>query len=375
VSAEEGILSMGSLVRLSLPGFDPVRGVVPEPTYGTQLQTQSISLAHQLRMVPTAAKLNPGIRPEVRVSNTWLQRDFVYPDGGSVRLRRPELGFDGWAYGSLDPDTQLGLRNSPPLYGLGLLERISDEDLLAAADPDDVDGDGISGRPNLVWDPERRRTVVGRFGLKANQATLRSQVAAALRDDLGITNPVFAEEVCTAAQPECLAAPDGRGRDGVEIANQPFEAMMSFARSIGVPTRRKAEHPMVLAGRERFYAAGCQDCHRPSFVTVEDRDQPHLSRQEIWPYTDLLLHDLGEDLADGRSDYQATGSEWRTPPLWGVGLARAVLRETGFLHDGRARTVEEAILWHGGEARESRDRFVRLDERQRRQLLSFVRSL
>lgn len=374
--SEDGRLPRSSLVRLSLSGFDQVLGVVPEPTYGTQLQVQSVALAHQLRGVRGVAEaLDTRIPAEGAARVIWTKERFVYPDGRTVELRKPEVALEGLAYGALHPETRIGLRHAPPLHGLGLLDLIPEADLRALADPADEDGDGISGRPNQVWDPEANETRWGRFGHKANQPSLRVQVAAALRDDMGITNPVFPTQVCTEAQPACQSAPHGNGEDGYEISDALLTVMLDFATSIGVPERRKPDHPMVRAGRELFFRAGCQDCHTPRFVTGRDPSRPYLSEQEIWPYSDLLLHDMGEGLADGRSDHLASGSEWRTPPLWSVGLARAVNAETGFLHDGRARSVEEAILWHGGEARTSRDRFIELNAEDRRRLIAFVRSL
>lgn len=376
VAAEDGPLSRATVVRLSLPGFDRILGVVPEPTYGAQLQVQSTDLAHQLRAVFAGQEVAASaILPEGTAGARWVKTPFTYPDGRSVVLRRPELTIEGLGYGPLDNHVQIGLRHTPPLFGVGLLERIPEADLLVAADPDDRDGDGISGRPNRAWDPEREALRLGRFGLKANQPSLRVQVAAALRDDQGITNPIFPHEVCTEAQPECGRAPSGAGEDGYEISAALLSVLLDFVESIGVPARRKPDDPVVRRGREGFYRAGCPACHVPRFVTGLDATRPHLSRQEIWPYTDLLLHDMGEDLADGRADYLASGSEWRTPPLWGVGLARSISQETGLLHDGRARTVEEAILWHGGEARPSKERFLSMSREDRESLLAFVRSL
>lgn len=376
VGTDDGPLSIATLVRLSLPGFEPELGVVPEPNYGTQLQEQSIALAHQLRAVPGAAQaVPPKIPPEGSASVTWLSKTHVYPDGNEVELRRPRVVLDNLAYGELAPNTQVGLRHAPPLHGLGLLALVDQAHIDRLADPEDRNRDGISGRANQVWDPVSKTTRPGRFGLKANQPSLRVQVAAALHGDLGITSTVFPALPCTATQLECRRAPHGAPANGPEIPDDLLSLIADFTRSIGVPVRRKADHPLVRRGRTLFHETGCANCHTPSFVTQVDSRYDHLSGQEIWPYTDLLLHDMGEELADGRSDFLATGSEWRTPPLWGIGLARAVHPETGFLHDGRARTVEEAVLWHDGEARHSRDRFSHLPVDDRRALLAFVRSL
>jgi len=372
----DGPLSIATLVRLSVPGSDPIQGVVPEPTYGSQLQEQSIELGHQLRKVSDAAAALPSTIPrEGGARVEWVEEPFCYPDGSTVRLRRPKVELVDLGYGDLAPDAMLGLRHAPAIHGLGLLDAIEQADIDQLADPDDRNADGISGRVNRVWDPELEETRPGRFGLKANQATLKAQVAAALHGDMGITSSLFSALPCTEAQPGCRRAPHGAPDMGPEVADPLLDLIVDFNRSIGVPMRRKEDDPMVLRGRELFYEIGCQSCHTPSFVTGVDPRYPHLSSQEIWPYTDLLLHDMGEGLADGRTDFLASGSEWRTPPLWGVGLARAVDADVGLLHDGRARNVEEAVLWHGGEAQGAKERFVELPEESRSALLAFVRSL
>jgi len=258
---------------------------------------------------------------------------------------------------------------------MGLLELIAIEDLERLADPEDADGNGISGRLNRVWDPAQQRERPGRFGWKANQPSVRVQVAAAFNGDMGITSPVYPGQPCTSEQKACLAEPTGNDADGFELPEDLLDLVVFFNMSIGVIERRKHNHEMVLRGRELFLTAGCADCHTPHYVTGADPKYPHLSEQDIWPYTDLLLHDMGAALADGREDFLATGSEWRTPPLWGVGLARAMGEHVGLLHDGRARSVEEAILWHAGEAVPSRERFAAFDADGRRALVAFVRSL
>jgi CxxC motif-containing protein (DUF1111 family) len=204
---------------------------------------------------------------------------------------------------------------------------------------------------------------------------VRAQVAAAFVSDMGITSPLFPAQPCTDAQTRCLEVPHGNDQTGHEISAELLELVAFFNASIGVPDRRAPEDPRVVRGGELFAAVGCGGCHAPHFVTDDDPRYPHLSRQAIAPYTDLLLHDLGEALSDGREAFEASGSEWRTAPLWGVGLALEVDDGAGFLHDARARSVEEAILWHGGEAVRSRDGFAALDVADREAVLAFVRSL
>ena len=367
---------LASLVRLSLPGRGPHGEPLPEPTYGTQLQPQSTSLSHQLRGHPGVdAGKDRGPAPEARTFIRWTAVPFQYPDGNTVQLRSPALEVQELGYGPLHPDTKKGIRHAPSLAGVGLLELVDQADIERRADPEDEDGDGISGRVNRVWDPESGVERPGRFGLKANQPSVRVQVAGAFSGDMGITSPVFPQQPCTERQPRCQAARHGDDADGFEITEQLLQLVVFFNMSIAVPERRKPSHPKVVRGAELFAQTGCASCHTPHYVTGTNPAYPHLSNQDIWPYTDLLLHDMGADLADGRQDYLATGSEWRTPPLWGVGLARAMHDDVGFLHDGRARSIEEAIVWHDGEARSSRDRFAALGQSDRLALVAFVRSL
>ena len=367
---------LATLVRLSRPGRGPQGEPVPDPVYGAQLQPQSTSLSHQLRGHAGAdAYGEDGAPPEASVRVSWATRSFAYPDGSTVELRSPTLALDDFGYGAMQADTRATLRHTPSLAGVGLLELIEQTAIDALSDPDDRDGDGISGRVNQVWDPEAKAVRPGRFGLKANQPSVRVQVAGALSGDMGLTTPVFPEQPCTAKQPRCLAAPHGDDEDGFEVGESLLSSMVFFTMSIGVPARRMPENPMVLRGQALFGDVGCADCHTPHFKTGSDPAFPHLSAQDIWPYSDLLVHDMGKDLADGREDFEASGREWRTAPLWGAGLARAMHERVGFLHDGRARTIEEAIVWHDGEARASRDRFAALKPEDRRALVAFVRSL
>ncbi len=368
--------SIATLVRLSRPGQGPHNEPVPDPVYGTQLQPQSTSLSHQLRgRAGAESYADQGVAIEADVHISWVRESFVYPDGSRIGLQAPKLGFSQWGYGPLGTDTRASLRHTPSLAGVGLLDLIAQADLDRLADPEDRDGDGISGRGNRVWDPETETMRPGRFGLKANQPSVRVQVAGALSGDMGLSSPVFPMQPCTSLQPRCLAAPTGNDADGFEVPESMLASMVFFTMSIGVPQRRAAEDPMVLRGQALFDAAGCDDCHTPRHVTAADERYPHLSEQDIWPYSDLLLHDMGPQLADGREDFLATGQEWRTPPLWGVGLARAMHAPVGLLHDGRARTIEEAIVWHDGEARASRARFAELAVEDRRAVVAFVRSL
>ncbi|MEM6423394.1 MAG: di-heme oxidoredictase family protein, partial [Pseudomonadota bacterium] len=240
---------------------------------------------------------------------------------------------------------------------------------------DDADGDGISGRPSVVWSREFRRPMLGRFGLKATMPTLKEQSAVAFWGDIGLSTPLVAANwgECTKAQDRCRRAP--HGGDPVEVSAEALDSVTFFARNVAVPARRDRNDPQVLAGKRVFHHTGCAACHVPKFVTHRLEDQPEQSFQLIWPYTDLLLHDMGEGLADHRPDGVATGREWRTPPLWGIGRTAEVSGHSFFLHDGRARSLLEAVLWHGGEAQLARDRVVEMPKADRDALIRFLESL
>lgn len=369
-----------AFVRVSLPAgdqtIDPAIGVIPEPVYGDQLQGQSIALLHQVRQAtPEEITAAGDVAPEAYVYINWTTHTYTYPDKHQTELRKPSLDIRNLGYGPLHKDTLFSLRNAPSIHGMGLLERIAQSDIDAFADPDDSNHDGISGRVNMVWDAVSGQTVPGRFGLKANRPNMEMVVASAFANDVGISNPLFPRQPCSSAQVTCLKQANGNNEDGFELPAHLLALVTGFSRNLAVPQRRNADDADVLAGREWFYASGCAACHRPHYKTLDDAQSPHLSGQDIWPYTDLLLHDMGSELADNRPDFAASGQEWRTPPLWGVGLLPQINGSNNLLHDGRARSVEEAILWHGGEAAMARQAFVELNKEQRTALVRFVESL
>ena len=336
---------------------------VPDPVYGGQLQNFSVQ----------------GLRAEGEMTVTYTVRPVVLADGETVTLRAPVYGVAGLAYGPLSTETMLSPRVAAPVIGMGLLEAIPGEDILAGEDPDDRDGDGISGRANRVWSDGHNRAMLGRFGWKAGQPTVAQQAAAAFRGDVGIGTPLYPAPWgdCTQTQPDCRAAPHGDrpGPRGVEADATMMDLLVFYTRNLGVPARRKIDDPQVLRGKRLFYMANCTGCHRPKFVTRRDSIGREQSFQLIWPYTDLLLHDMGPGLADSRPEGRATGREWRTAPLWGIGLTRTVSGHTLFLHDGRARSLLEAILWHGGEAEAAKQRVVKMTREERRALIAFLESL
>ncbi|MCQ2997863.1 c-type cytochrome [Pseudomonas syringae] len=363
---QDDVNAVSMLVRLSIPD-DPAQaelikknGVLPEPVYGGQLQDMAV----------------PGVEPEGRVRIEYEPMPVRFRDGTVVELRKPTLSITHLGYGPMHPETRASVRIAPPMIGLGLLEAIPDTAILANADPDDKDGDGISGRPNWVWDDEQQTVVMGRFGWKAGQPNLNQQNVHAFSGDMGLTTSLRNFDDCTPTQTDCLAAPNGNGPDGEpEVSDNILRLVLFYSRNLGVPARRNIENPQVLAGKNLFYEAGCQQCHTPQFKTRHDAAEPELANQVIRPYSDLLLHDMGAELADNRTEFQATGREWRTPPLWGIGLAQTVSGHARFLHDGRARDLLEAVLWHGGEAQAAQRQVLAFDAEQRAALLAFLNSL
>lgn len=337
-----GLRSLG-LVRISDPEGTPAvpGGNPPVQGLGNQIQDHATF----------------GFEPEAEVMLEWEEIAGEYPDGAAYSLRRPVLTIilaNGEPLGS---DIQTSMRLPPPVIGLGLLEAISDETLLDMADPYDEDGDGISGRPNMVWNSITSATAIGRFGHKASVPNLRLQAANAYLEDMGVSSP------------------ERPGDDAVpEIDEETLELTTFYTQTLAVPLRLDTDDPDVERGEGTFYDLGCNLCHR-SIVETGEHAIPELSNQVIQPFTDLLLHDMGEGLADNRPDFQATGREWRTPPLWAIGLTERVLGVQNFLHDGRARTLEEAILWHDGEAKNSKDGFMNLPEKDRERLIKFLNSL
>ncbi|MBI6855706.1 c-type cytochrome [Pseudomonas cichorii] len=358
--------AVSMLVRLSIPdsaAYAEVikrNGVVPEPTYGGQLQDMSI----------------PGVAPEGKVRVEYDPLTLRFRDGTTVELRQPTLRITQLGYGPMHPYTHASARIAPPMIGLGLLEAIPEAAILANADSDDKNDNGISGRPNWVWDDVQQKVVMGRFGWKAGQPTLNQQNAHAFSGDMGLTTRLKPVDDCTQAQTDCRDAPNGNGPDGEpEVSDNILRLVEFYTRNLAVPARRNVDDPQVLAGKNLFFKAGCQQCHTPQFTTRADAAEPELANQVIRPYSDLLLHDMGEGLADNRTEFQANGREWRTPPLWGLGLTQTVNGHTQFLHDGRARNVMEAILWHGGEAQAAQRQVLAFDADQRAALLAFLNSL
>ncbi len=341
------------LLRLSVPGRDAWGGALPHPAYGEQFNEEAI----------------PGVPPEGRAVVEWEVSTVELGDGERVELRRPRIGFTELGYGPMG-EVMVSARVAPPVFGLGLLEAVPIDTLEALAAEDKADG--VRGRINRVHDVAGNRLVAGRFGLKANMPDLRQQIAAAMAGDLGMTSTLFPQQNCTAAQTACAAAADG-GQP--ELSNIQLDDLEFYFAHLAVPARRTSDTPAARHGEALFAASGCALCHRPQLDTGTHPRFTRLSQQRIEPYTDLLVHDMGEGLADDRPDFEAGGREWRTPPLWGIGLSARVNDVGQYLHDGRARTLVEAILWHGGEAAVARARFAALPRSDRDALIAFLKSL
>lgn len=353
---EDGTPRIGLLMRLSVPGTTTDGSPRPEPVYGGQLQDLALD----------------GTPAEGRIEITYTERTGTYADGTAYSLRVPTYRIVDLAYGPMATDVMMSPRLAPQVIGMGLLEAVPADELLAAADPDDADGDGISGRVNMVTDRHTGEQVVGRFGWKAGQPTVEQQTLAAFNGDLGLTSTLADHDDCTAVQTECLDAVNG---GEPEVTDDQMAAITFYGRVLAVPTMRDTTAQSVVDGATAFSDLGCAACHTPTMVTGADAG-PTLSQQTIHPYADLLLHDMGPDLADDRPEFEATGTEWRTPPLWGLGLIDDVSGGERFLlHDGRARTIDEAILWHGGEATTAADAFRSSSADVRAALIAFLEAL
>lgn len=319
-----------------------------------------------------------GMAAEGQLTLTYATEAVELPGGETVDMHSPRYGIEN-TWRPFPDGTRISPRIAPPLIGLGLLAAIPEADILAHADPLDRDGDGISGRANFVTDPATEAHALGRFGWKANHATVRAQTAAALAQDVGISSPLRADPWgdCTPEQTLCRTALHGDDdiRDGYEIDSDALDVLTHYTAGIAVPPRRDLDDPDVLSGKRLFYTTGCTSCHVPKFVTARTDPAGPTSFQLIWPYSDMLLHDMGPGLADNRPDGLAWGQEWRTPPLWGIGLTALITGQHSYLHDGRAKSLAEAILWHGGEAQPARDRFADMSASDRAALIRFLESL
>jgi CxxC motif-containing protein (DUF1111 family) len=358
------------LVRVSLPPNAPVSRQQPVSAGGKNTRQQTIFTSHpeasvSLGNAPPVPGLGTqiqdqavyGYAPEANVKIDWQESEGKYGDGTKYSLRSPDITITLPDGQPLPQNVLTSPRIPTPVFGKGLLEAIPEKTILALADAEDRDRNGISGRPNLVWDGEKKKSVLGRFGHKANTADLLQQSAAAYVNDMGVTNPLF---------------PEANG--STDIDKDTLKAATFYTQTLGVPARTLVDNPEVKQGHKLFFQANCNGCHVQELKTG-NHEIKALANQTIYPYTDMLLHDLGQGLADGRPDFVANGNEWRTAPLWGLGLTQTVLPYSGYLHDGRARTLEEAILWHSGEAELSKETFRNMKASDRLALIKFLNSL
>lgn len=349
-----GEIDHGLLLRLSIPGITSTGENNPDPIYGGQLQDQSIQ----------------GATTEGGFNVTYSSKVVNYPDGSSVTLRAPSYTITNLANGEIASNVEISPRVAQQIIGLGLLEAVPEATLLSYVDEFDSNNDGISGKPNYVWDVESQSLKLGRFGWKANQPTIRQQVAGAFSGDLGITSSLFPNENCPTGV-DCNQFENG---GTPEISDENLDKVTLYSSTLAVPARRNHDDQNILEGKELFNNINCVACHVPKLESGS-HEIPALENQTFTPYTDLLLHDMGNDLADNRPDFDANGNEWRTPPLWGIGLLQTVNGHTNLLHDGRARNIEEAIVWHSGEAENSKNAFMDLEASERNQVIDFIKSL
>jgi CxxC motif-containing protein (DUF1111 family) len=370
--SESGLLNqngMGAaLLKLFTASADG-KSAGADPIYGTILDQQAPK----------------GATPEVQASVTWETMTGQFADGTPYTLRKPALATTALRDGALAATTHISMRIPRPVFGLGFLEAIDPATILANADPNDANGDGISGRPNMLVDPVTGAQVLGRFGWKAGTASLKEQAATAFVNDMGLTSPIFPQHRCGPMQATCLnsvndATPEMSATDLTHIE--------SYLRGLSVPPRRNYDDAVAVQGQALFFGIGCVKCHVPNMVTSSTFAVPEMRNIAIQPFTDLLLHDMGPGLADDApiEEGTATGAEWRTCPLWGNGSGASVmyLSESAFtpndnpdsqhvyLHDGRAQSITEAILWHGGEAASAQALFVKMPAADRAALLAYV---
>ncbi len=353
--AFDGEFGKGLLLRLSIPSTDAFGGYLPDPVYGGQLQDKAI--------------FGQTAKGDYTISYQTITETLA--DGTIVELRKPTYHIQNLAYGTMASNVMISPRVANQMVGLGLLEAIPEQMILGFIDAGDSNGDGIIGKANYVHDLTTNSVKLGRFGWKANQATIRQQVATAFHQDMGLTSPMFMNENCPPSV-NCDAIPNGGSPEVPDLA---LNRVVLYSQTLSVPARRNYQDQSVLRGKKLFNDLNCISCHRPKITTGSDYPIAGMRNQIIRPYTDMLLHDMGEALADNANDFLASGREWRTQPLWGIGLINTVNGHTNLLHDGRARNVTEAILWHGGEATNSKNGFKQLNASERTDLLNFINSL
>ncbi|NOU50104.1 hypothetical protein HG263_06065 [Pseudoalteromonas sp. JBTF-M23] len=342
-------------------------GVGVDKHYGGQLQPNAIRLSHH--------KLTKPVIGEGKVRVEYQILNGTYPDGSAYSLRKPIYHLEQLGYGKLEINTVLSARYAPAIYGMGLIDAISEQDLLSQQDLEDLNGDGIKTQYNMVINAQTGQRQIGRFGFKGLHATLEQQVAGAFVNDIGITNLIFPEEVCTDVQLMCRKAASVDPQGTLDIPKKLHDLTVYMNKTLAVPKARDLTSERAQQGRTLFYQLRCNSCHTPTYKTRSDYPIAALQGQQIYPYSDFALHDMGAELADQGIENLASGNQWRTPPLWGVGLQKRVQGFEAYLHDGRARTLEEAILWHGGEALQIKQHFMTLSAKQRSAVIYFLKQI
>jgi CxxC motif-containing protein (DUF1111 family) len=332
------------------------QNVYPDPNYGLQLNDKAIL----------------GIDYEGKVDISNLDQVVFYENNEKTSLSLPVYNFKNLSFGLFDPKTKISARVAPAVFGLGLIEAISEEDIKINADPNDTNQDGISGKYNIVSDISSNKKIIGRFGWKASRGSLLNQIVSAAHEDIGLSSKYFPYQNCMPIQEKCASSQTG---GTTELSDDQIDRLLLYMQTLAAPRQRDSEDKQIKQGEKLFVSIGCSGCHISTFTTGKHGAHDELSFKTIKPYSDFLLHDMGKGLADEVPSFEATGQEWRTAPLWGIGLIKIVNKHTRLLHDGRAKSIEEAILWHGGEAKRSRDLFIKLKAENRKLILRFLNSL
>lgn len=331
-----------TLCVVAFLGVSGPSGVVPHPVYGALLHYQ--------------ARTDYGYDPDGQLQVAYDTLHGAFADGSAYLLRRPVTGFSSMSSGQIGPDAVYSLRSSPFLCGLGLLEAVDDETILSRSDPGDKDKNGIFGRPNYVTDPVTGTARPGRFGSKAAMPGLKAEIAWFCANALGLSNQYFT---------------DGSGGTQTELSEEGLDELYAYAALLAPPPRKNWQDPSAIRGKTLFEKSGCVQCHVPAMRTGTAHRFVELRDLEIQPFTDLLLHDMGPGESDSFSQGNAQGPYWRTAPLWGLSYISDAGGRMNLLHDGRARSVMEAILWHGGEAESARDAVVAMAAADRADLVAY----
>ena len=350
---KEGSKFRSMVIKLSI---NKNNKILPDPNYGYQLNDKAIL----------------GVPYEGKATITYSKRTVFYKDKSKTELSFPHYSFHSLSFGPLSPNTKHSGRVAPAVFGLGLIEAIKKEDIIRNEDILDINNDGISGRANFIIDVPSNKEVLGRFGWKATRGTLLHHIAGAASEDMGLTSSIFPQQNCMHIQKECSEQING---GTPEISEKQINMLQLYMQTLAVPRQRDAQDKEVINGSKLFIKIGCENCHVSTYRTGQHEDHEELSNRIIKPYSDFLLHNMGPELDDGLQEGKVESREWKTPPLWGIGLVKIVNKHTRFLHDGRARSIEEAILWHGGEGLSSKEKFLSLSAEERRKVLKFLSSL